>query len=105
MHSRACRLLQRYSLAVAIAGIATPASAAFFAIAEQNASGIGAAYAGGAAIAEDASTVWYNPAGMTRLTRPQLVFAGSYIDPSFKPTLNSASAVTGQPIGGGAGKD
>ncbi|HKW38008.1 MAG TPA: outer membrane protein transport protein [Burkholderiales bacterium] len=108
MNSRTCRMLQRSALAVAVAGIATPASASFFAIAEQNASGIGTAYAGGAAIAEDASTVWYNPAGMTRLTRPQLVFAGSYIDPSFKPTLNSAStaaAFGGTPIGGGAGKD
>jgi long-chain fatty acid transport protein len=105
MNSRTCRLLQRSALAIAIVGIATPASAAFFALAEQNASGIGTAYAGGAAIAEDASTVWFNPAGMTRLTHPQLVFAGSYIDPSFKPTVNSASAITGQPIDGGAGKD
>lgn len=105
MKSDTCRLLQRSALAVAIAGISAPASAAFFALAEQNASGIGTAYAGGAAIAEDASTVWYNPAGMTRLTRPQLVIAGSYIDPSFKASVNSASSVLGSPISGGAGKD
>ena len=80
MKSRTCRLLQRSALAAAVAGISAPASAAFFALAEQNGSGMGTAFAGGAAIAEDASTVWYNPAGMTRLTRPQLVVAGSYID-------------------------
>jgi len=60
MKPRTCRLLQRSALAAAVAGISAPASAAFFALAEQNASGIGTAFAGGAAIAEDASTVWYN---------------------------------------------
>jgi long-chain fatty acid transport protein len=105
MNFRTCRLLQRSALAAAIAGISAPASASFFALAEQNASGIGTAYAGGAAIGEDASTVWFNPAGMTRLTRPQLVFAGSYIDLNIKTTVNSASAITGSPISGGAGKN
>ena len=46
---------------------ATPiaAHAAGFALIEQNASGMGNAYAGGSAIAEDASTIYFNPAGMT----------------------------------------
>src|SRR6267142_6070175 len=105
MKPRTCRLLQRSALAAAVAGISAPASAAFFALAEQNASGIGTAFAGCAAIAEDASTVWYNPAGMTRLTRPQLVVAGSYIDLSIKTNVISATSVLGAPIGGGAGKD
>ncbi len=93
------------SLAVAgaFAGISAPASAAFFQIAENSASGIGNAFAGGAAVAEDASTVWYNPAGMTRLKNQQFVFAGHFIDPSFKATVNSASAITGSPISGGGG--
>ncbi|MFP5350049.1 MAG: outer membrane protein transport protein, partial [Gammaproteobacteria bacterium] len=42
------------------------AHAAFFQLAENSPAGLGNAFAGGAAIAEDASTVWYNPAGMTR---------------------------------------
>ena len=105
MKSDTWRFLQRSAIAAAIAGISTPASASFFALAEQNASGMGTAFAGGAAIAEDASTVWYNPAGMTRLDRPQLVFAGSYIDLNIKTNVISASAITGSPIGGGAGKD
>ena len=41
------------------------AQAAGFALIEQSASGMGNAYAGGAAIAEDASTIFFNPAGMT----------------------------------------
>jgi long-chain fatty acid transport protein len=112
MKSGTCRLLQRSALAVAIAGISAPASAAFFALAEQSGSGMGTAFAGGAAVAEDASTVWYNPAGMTRFTRPQLVVAGHYIDPSFTPSVISASSVAVPPAGlpsfpinGGAGKD
>jgi len=104
MKSRTCRFLRRSALAVAIAGISAPASAAFFQIAENNASGIGNAFAGGAAIAEDASTVWYNPAGMTRFKSPQFVVAGHFIDASLKATVNSASAITGSQISGGGGE-
>jgi long-chain fatty acid transport protein len=105
MKSRTRRLLRQSALAAAIAAISAPASAAFFQIAENNASGLGNAYAGGAAIAEDASTVWYNPAGMTRFTRPQVVVAGHFIQPSFTATVNSATAITGSQISGGAGSD
>ena len=94
----------RSALLVALAAVSLPASAAFFQIAENSASGIGNAFAGGAAIAEDASTVWYNPAGMTRLKDAQLVVGGHYIHPSFKASVNSASTVFGAPIGGGGGE-
>ncbi|HET7766022.1 MAG TPA: outer membrane protein transport protein, partial [Burkholderiales bacterium] len=90
-------------LAVALAALCAPASAAFFQIAEQSASSMGNAFAGGAAIAEDASTVWYNPAGMTRIAGPQLIIGGSYIHPSFTANVISASTVTGAPIAGGGG--
>ncbi len=46
---------------------ASGAEASSFALAEANGSGLGNAYAGGGAVAEDASTVWFNPAGMTYL--------------------------------------
>ncbi len=45
----------------------TPAYSAGFALIENSASGMGKAFAGAAAAAEDASTVWFNPAGMTYL--------------------------------------
>ena len=45
------------------------ASASGFQLFEQNASGIGNAYAGSAAVAENASTIYFNPAGMTQLQR------------------------------------
>ncbi len=94
-------VLRSAPIALLVAASA-PASAAFFQIAENSASGIGNAFAGGAAIAEDASTVWYNPAGMTRLKGPQLVVSGHYIHPSFKASVNSASTALGS-IGGGGG--
>ena len=45
------------------------ASASGFQLFEQNASGIGNAYAGSAAVAENASTIYFNPAGMTQLQK------------------------------------
>jgi long-chain fatty acid transport protein len=95
--------MRRPVLVLALAAASAPASAAFFQIAEQSASGMGNAFAGGAAIAEDASTVWYNPAGMTRLARAQLVASGSYILPSFTANVNSASTALGFPIAGAGG--
>jgi long-chain fatty acid transport protein len=55
------------------------ALAAGYALVEQSASGIGNAYAGAAATAEDASTIFFNPAGMTYLPDTQLVVAGHAI--------------------------
>ena len=43
------------------------AQAAGFALLEYSAQGMGNAYSGAGAVAEDASTVWFNPAGITRL--------------------------------------
>ncbi len=53
-----------------------------FAIIEQSVSGLGNAYAGGSAAAEDASTIFYNPAGITRLGAPELVVGTHLIMPS-----------------------
>jgi len=77
--SVACAILGMAGLAMS--GVA---SASGFALIEQNASGIGNAFAGGAAIADDASTVFFNPAGMTRLEGKQVVVAAHYIKPSMK---------------------
>jgi len=52
-------------LALAANGAAEAASG--YAVGQESPSGTGLAHAGGAAAASDASTVWANPAGMTRL--------------------------------------
>jgi long-chain fatty acid transport protein len=58
------------------------AHAAGFQLSEQNASGLGNAYAGQAAVAEDASTIYFNPAGLTRIPRGQVVGALHLVKPS-----------------------
>jgi long-subunit fatty acid transport protein len=57
-------------LAVALA--AGQAFGAAFALQENSGSGLGNAFAGGAASAEDVSTIWANPAGMSRFATPQI---------------------------------
>lgn len=57
-------------------GFSSSALAAGFALHEQNASLLGGFYAGSAAIAEDASTNWYNPAGLTNLEGMNVVISG-----------------------------
>jgi long-chain fatty acid transport protein len=71
------------SVASALMVISGNASASAFALIEQS-SGLGNAFAGGAAAAEDATTIFFNPAGMSRLKGKQVTFAGSVISPSAK---------------------
>ncbi|WP_138517701.1 OmpP1/FadL family transporter [Limnobacter alexandrii] len=68
------------STAIATLCMAGSVQAAGFALLEQNASGAGVAYAGKAAIGEDASAAWFNPASMSRLKERQVVLGGHYID-------------------------
>jgi len=64
---------------------AQQARAAGFALYEQGISGMGNAYAGAAAVAEDATTVWWNPAGMSRLPKGMHASVGvAAIAPSWK---------------------
>lgn len=79
------------------------AHAAGFALIEQNASGLGNAYAGQAAVAQDASTVFFNPAGLTRIEGRQVVVAGHLILPSAKFTADPASTLAANGNGGDAG--
>ncbi|CAM3507825.1 OmpP1/FadL family transporter [Parendozoicomonas haliclonae] len=63
---------------------AMQASAAGFQVAEHSAAGLGRAFAGEAAVANDASVVARNPAGMTRLDSTTVTVVGSYIAPEVK---------------------
>ncbi|QQD20901.1 porin [Oceanospirillaceae bacterium ASx5O] len=51
-----------------------------FKINEQSASGAGRAFAGSAAIAKDASVVFFNPAGMSRLEQSQASFGFTFLN-------------------------
>src|SRR5256885_1159241 len=83
------------------------AHAAAFALYEQGVSGLGNAYAGAAAVAEDATTVWWNPAGMSRLA-PGKHFAlgGAFIAPTTEfNNRASVPAVLSNPALNGTGGD
>ncbi len=73
----------------------THVQAAGFALATQNASGIGNAYAGAAAIAEDASTIFFNPAGMTYIDGSQALGAMHFIRPNVEFNNKGTLGVTG----------
>ena len=90
--------VNRLAAGLVLAGCTQLAHAAGFALIEQNASGLGNAYAGQAAAATDASTIFFNPAGMTMLPDRQLVLAGHLIKPQAEFTGTST-------IGGGDGGD
>ena len=81
------------------------ASAAGFQLLEQNASGLGNAYAGSAAVAENASTIFYNPAGMTQLKDREFSAGVTAVGTSFKFTDNGSSvgALAGKGNGGDGG--
>ncbi|MEO2268270.1 outer membrane protein transport protein [Pseudoalteromonas sp. YIC-656] len=68
-------------LAASLALLSTESFAAAFQLAEQNVSGLGRAYAGEAAVAEDASVVARNPALMSQFDKAQLSVAAIYVLP------------------------
>jgi long-chain fatty acid transport protein len=92
-------------IAVLCSGASLTASAAGFALIEQSASGMGNAFAGGSAAAEDASTIFFNPAGMTYLPDDQLVVSGHAIRPSATFTNNGSHSAAGAATPGGNGGD
>src|SRR5579862_1786544 len=88
---------------MAVAAMAGQALGSAFALQEQNASGLGNAYAGGAASAEDVSTIFFNPAGLVRLQTIQAVVAGNLICPSAKFHDNASQPAQFQALGGSGG--
>lgn len=75
-----------------------------FALIEQGVSGLGNAFAGGAAAAEDATTVFFNPAGMTRIPT-QFVAAANIIKPTFTFKNEGSTHSTGTALIGNYGGD
>ncbi len=95
------------TVGVAVLGLAAAdAQASGFQLAEQSARGLGNAFAGGAAEAGDASTVFFNPAGMTRFEGHQAAGSFFWIAPSGKYFDKGGSVdAFGSPLTGGEGRD
>jgi len=95
-------------IVTAVAGLAFAmggghASAAAFALAEQNVMGLGNAFAGAGATAEDANTLWFNPAGLGRLSFPQFETALHFVKPTAEFHDSGSQPALGQPLGGTGG--
>lgn len=105
MNSRKMVRIAMAALLPATAGFwyTQSAFAAGFALMEQNSSGLGNAYAGAAAVAEDASTIFFNSAGLTQLKRPSVVVnaAAIYVKSEFQNSGTTGAAL--QPSLGGDG--
>jgi long-chain fatty acid transport protein len=77
-------------------------------ITEKGTKGLGNAWAGGAAVAEDASTIYWNPAGLTRLDGNHAELSVHFIRPSFKWDDDGSTitpAAGGAPLTGSDGGD
>ena len=81
------------------------AAASAFQVLKQNGSGLGNAYAGSAAVAENASTIFHNPAAMTRLQAREVSLGLTAIRPSmrFSDRGSNVDALAGSGNGGDAG--
>jgi len=77
------------------------ASAAGFQLLEENASGLATAYAGAGSVADNASTIFFNPAGMTQLKERELSVGVAAIGPSFKFTNGSSATGSFSTAGNG----
>ena len=103
-----CVGVTRTVLSLAVAGVftgmASQAHASGFALIEQSASGLGNSFAGAAASVEDASTIFYNPAGMSLLPSGKEVSLGAaFINISTKFNNSSSTPGLGRPLGSNGG--
>jgi long-chain fatty acid transport protein len=111
-------LVKRTAVSLAVAGIfaggISQAHASGFALIEQSASGLGNAFSGAAAAAEDASTIYYNPAGMSLLPGGMQISTGldfinvstKFSDSGSQPSgtaLGGINAAAPRPLGGAGG--
>jgi long-chain fatty acid transport protein len=74
------KVMLKTTISLAVAMASTQIFASGFALNEQSISGMGTGFAGRSSSADDASTVFGNPAGMARLKREQVTGGASFID-------------------------
>jgi len=108
MHKNTNALVKAIRLAT-LAALAAPASvmAGGFSLNEQSASAMGVANAGAAANPENATTVLFNPAGMSQLSGMNVSFGAAVldIDAEAKEGTTSATNQLGLPVTGTTGGD
>lgn len=99
----AVRRRRAVHLGVALCFASSGAFASGFALLEQSSSRLGTAFAGTAAAADDASTIFFNPAGLAKLEGTQLLVVASGISISSEFNNSGSQAAFGQTLGGEGG--
>ena len=89
--------IKKTTLATALLLVTAQSSAAGFQVSEHSASGLGRAFAGEAAVADNASVLARNPAAMSRFKQAELSFVGSYVMPNVDITGVSDSVLGNNP--------
>ncbi|AFY20953.1 outer membrane protein transport protein [Pseudomonas sp. UW4] len=74
------KVMLKTTISLAVAMASTQIFASGFALNEQSISGMGSGFAGRSSSADDASTIFGNPAGMSRLKREQVTGGVAFID-------------------------
>lgn len=86
-------------LAASVALVTGQVQAAAFQLAEQNATGLGRAYAGEGAIGDNAAVLGRNPAAMTLFDKPALSGGVIYINPDIDVDGKGANVAAGKALG------
>ncbi len=103
---KSCRVVSATLVPMMLSIAYNSSYAGAFALNEQSASGLGNAFAGRAAIAEDVSTSFYNPAGLTLFHTHQVVASLNSPFPAIDAKMRSATrAFAGVPLLTGNPKD
>lgn len=94
------KTMLRTGLAIAIATTSTYGLASGYALNEQSISGMGVSFAGRSSAADDASTVFGNPAGMARLKRDEVSLGVAAIHAKSRISDTSSRTAAGTANGG-----
>lgn len=91
----------KLSALVVTSVISSTSYSAGFGLIEQSVTGLGRAFAGGAAVADDASTIYYNPAGLTNLKHPELDIGLNFLAAKIEFTDSGSTSAFAAPLTGG----
>ncbi|THK41845.1 transporter [Methylophaga sp. SB9B] len=94
----------QFSFYVLFGAASSSAGAAGYALIEQSITGLGRAYSGSAAVADDASTIFFNPAGLANLSRKEMNMGLNLIAPRAEFS-DRGSNLNGSPLTGGDGNN
>ena len=99
----AARRRRALHLGIVLCCASPSAFASGFALLEQSASRLGTAFAGTAAAADDASSIFFNPAGLAKLQETQFLVVASGISISSEFNDTASQPALGQTLGGEGG--